>query len=399
MSDEAPLAGRCLMVLAASVQQVPLIRRLSAMGARIVTLDNRPENPGHALAHTAINLDIRDVEGVVRSFAGHGCEGIVAAASDVAMETAVAVGARLGVIAPPAAAAQALLSKTAFRATQAKLGMAAPSWSAGGGPIPRPGPWVVKPVRGSGSRGVRIVEREAELAAALAEAAAQSLDRQAMLEQLLPGSQHTAEGWMQQGRVAAMLVTERLTAPVPYVATLGHRVPTALPAGAAAAIGSALEGLFGPLGYTDGPFDADVVLTPDGPVLIEVSTRAGGNGLMHLVEAATGADTMGLIGLHALGMLPKLTPWALRPAAVQILSNPTGGILRYDLAAQATLATEGWIRDLTLDLPPGSMVPAFTDGRSRYGQVVWTAPSLAALEQRLGEIKARLGLMVEPAAT
>jgi biotin carboxylase len=395
MSAEAPLAGRRLMVLAASVQQAPLIRRLIALGAEVVTLDNRPDNPGHALAHAAVHCDVRDIEGVARAFRAERCEGVVAAASDVAVETAAALGARLGIPAPPPAAAAALLGKTDFRATQARLGLPAPAFARAGEAPPGTGPWIVKPLRGSGSRGVRIVTEQAALPGALAAAAAQSLDGQAMLEALLPGSQHTAEGWMQGGRVAAMLVTERLTAPAPHVATLGHRVPAALPAGAEAALRAQIEALFAELGYREGPFDADAVLAPEGPVLLEISPRTGGNGLMRLVEAATGADVMGLLGLAALGRLPPLAPWAPRPAAAQILADPRGGRLRYDPAALPGLAAEPWLADLTLDLPPGGVVPAFTEGRARFGQAVWTAGDRAGLEARLAEITARLGLAVE----
>ncbi|MEI6162460.1 MAG: ATP-grasp domain-containing protein, partial [Roseococcus sp.] len=358
-------------------------------------LDNRPENPGHALAHVALDVDVRDVAGAASAMAAQCCDGVIAAASDVAVETAAALGERFGVVAPPLAAVEALLSKTAFRATQGRLCLAAPGWSRAGDAIPRPGPWIVKPVRGSGSRGVQIVTAEGLLDGALLWAAALSLDGQAMLEQFLPGSQHSAEGWMQGGRIAAMLVTDRLTAPAPHVATVGHRVPADLPYGAEAALQADLERLFCALDYTEGPFDADVVLTAQGPVLIEVSTRAGGNGLMRLVEAATGTDVMALIGLHALRLLPPLASWTVSPAGVQILSDPAGGRLRYDAAALPALVAEPWVCDLTLDLPAGSRVPPYTDGRARFGQAVWTAPRREGLEAGLAEIRARLRLSVE----
>lgn len=394
MSADQPLAGRTLLVLAASVQQVPLIRRLRAMGARIVTLDNRPENPGHALAHVSRDADVRDISAVIAAAREEGVEGVVAAASDVALETAAELGAELGFVAPPRAATAALLSKTAFRAAQDAAGLPAPRWAPAGEPTPGPGPWIVKPWRGSGSRGVRIVEVEAELPAALAEAAAQSLDGQAMVEQMLAGSQHTAEGWIQGGQIAAMLVTDRLTAAPPHVATLGHRLPGSLGSDAQGVIRTDLERLFARLGYRDGPFDADVVFTDKGPVLIEVATRAGGNGLMCLVEAATGTDTMSLMGLHAVGLLPRLAPWKPVFAAVFILSDPVGGTLTYDKAAIPGLMSEPWVADLTLDLPSGAVVPPFTDGRSRFGQVVLTADSHAELDARLAEVRARLSLAV-----
>lgn len=394
MRPELVLHGRTLLVLAASVQQVPLIRRCLEMGARVVTLDNRPENPGHALAHRAHDADIRDVSAVIAASRAAGIEGVIAAASDVAVETAAEVAAQLGLVGPPVAAKDALLAKPGFRALQDQLGLPAPAWAVRGAPIPGMGPWVVKPARGSGSRGIRIVTVAAELPAALAAAAAESLDGGAMLEQLLTGTQHTAEGWMQEGHVAACLLTDRLTAAPPHVATLGHRVMTAPPAPLMVEIRTQIERVFARLGYRDGPFDADVVHTAGGPVLLELSPRAGGNGLMQMLEAATGFDQMGMIALHALGLLPRIAPWAPQPAGVQVLSDGRGGTLAYDPAALPGLRAEPWLIDLTLDLPPGARIMPFTDGRTRFGQAVFTAASPAALEARLAELRARLGLAV-----
>ena len=394
MSGEHALRGRTLLVLAASVQQVPLIRRCLSMGARIVTLDNRPENPGHALAHRSVNADVRDIAAVIAAIRTEAAEAVVAAASDVALETAAEVTARLGLVGPPLAVRDALLSKIGFRGLQDALGLPAPAWARAGESLPGDGAWIVKPSRGSGSRGIRVVGVSADLPSALHAAAVESRDGEAMFETWLPGSQHTAEGWMQEGQVAAMMLTERLTARWPHVATLGHRAPAGISPAAHAAIKAQIETVFRHLGYMDGPFDADVVLSATGPVLVEISPRAGGNGLMHMVGAATDFDHMGMIALHALGLLPRIAPWQVAPVGVQILSDPEGGILRYDSAAVPSLRAEPWIVDLTLDLPTGARVPPFTDGRSRYGQVVFTADSGPGLEVRLHQVRSRLGLTV-----
>ena len=394
MSAESSIKGRVLLVLAASVQQVPVIRRCIELGARVITLDNRPDNPGHALAHRSYNVDIRDLQAVFDIAVKEKIDGVIAAASDVAVETAAEIGARLGVIAPPVFATRALLSKLAFRETQQAMGLPTPQWSSDGS-SPATGPWIVKPARASGSRGIRIVRDKAELSRVQGIAQAASLDGAAIVEAVLDGSQHTVEGWMQDGKIAAVMITDRLTAEAPLVATVGHRTPTHVSPAAQAEICRDLSRLFQHLGYSTGPFDADVVMTRDGPVLLEASTRTGGNGLMQLVSAATGADVTQLLILHALNLLPALGAWNVGCAGVHVLGDPSGGRLVYKQDAMPALRAEPWLVELSLDLPSGSQVPAFTEGRDRYGHVVVTAKSPAELDGRLAEVLARLELAVE----
>ncbi|MET3889541.1 biotin carboxylase [Bosea sp. OAE506] len=393
MRSDTRLRNTTIVVLAASVQQIPLILRLQSMGARVVTIDNRPDNPGHRLAAATHDIDLRDIDRVLAAVRQEGAHGIIAAASDVAVETAAHVGHALGLSAPSPSAVAALLSKAAFRAFQHSAGLPAPQWALKDDEPPV-GPWIVKPVLGSGSRGVRLIDDAALLPDALANAAAASLDGRAIVEQAISGSQHTAEGWMQAGRVAAGLVTDRLTADAPLVATLGHRTPGSLSAAQEAEVLAAVERVFQLLGYADGPFDADIVVNDQGPFVIEASTRAGGNGLMQLVKASTGVDTMELIALHAVGLLPQLSAWRAMPAGVQILASPLGGTLDYDPHAVERLRNEQWVEDLTLDEAPGASVQPFTDGRCRFGQVVISCRDGASVANRLAEVFNRLDLQV-----
>src|SRR5262249_17684232 len=92
---------RTLLVLAASLYQIPVTERAKARGSRVITTDNVPSNPGHRLADRAYSVDTTDQAGVLEIARRENVAGIIAACTDVAVPTAAFVAARLGLRAPP----------------------------------------------------------------------------------------------------------------------------------------------------------------------------------------------------------------------------------------------------------------------------------------------------------
>jgi biotin carboxylase len=392
MPYDGPAARRTLLVLAATANQLPVIRRAREMGVRVVTADNNPANPGHSEADASREVDTTDTAGLLALARAEVVHGVLAAATDVALLAAARLAEALDLVAPQVQVVEALVPKAGLRRLQDALGLPAPLWSDTGLPAGE-GPFIVKPNLGSGSRGVRVMPDAEKARAYQAEAGAVSLDGRVVTERCLAGSQHSAEGVLAAGRVAAMLVTDRRTAALPNAATRGHRVPSAMPRAAAAALRAQVETVFAALGHRDGPFDADVVLTPTGPVLLELAPRAGGNALIRLVPAATGFDYAAYLVSHALGAgVPPASDFPVTPAAAAILGLPRGGVLAYRPDAVEPLRAEEWVEHLAVDLPPGTSLRPFTDGRARFGEAVVTGATGAEVTARLEELAARLAL-------
>ena len=77
-----------LLVLAASTYQLRTIRTAKRLGYRVVTTDNVPTNPGHALADQAYSTDTTDLEGVLAIARRERLDGVIAPCTDVAVPTA-----------------------------------------------------------------------------------------------------------------------------------------------------------------------------------------------------------------------------------------------------------------------------------------------------------------------
>jgi biotin carboxylase len=401
MSDET------VLVLGASRYQLEVIEKARALGYRVATTDNVPDNPGHALADARFDVDTTDVPRVVALAREIGPVGVIAACTDVAVVTAARVSEALGLPGPPPASAEVLTSKVAFRRFLAEASLPTPpffsldaeTWDGRAPPgLALSSPCIVKPEGSSGSKGAFIVRTEAELASRAPASFGFSPVRRAIVESFVAGRQGTCEGVVRGGEIALAVVTDRETASPPYVATVGHRVPSRLSARERAAVVGAISGVLELLAVRTSPFDCDFVVGDDGEVyLLELTPRLGGNSLTELVRASTGVDLAEIAVSFACGReVGDLSSVTERPAAQLVLGVPRAGALAFDERELALLRAEPWVRQLSLDVPRGHAVEAFVNGRERVGEASIVAESRDAVDARVGELRARLALGVAP---
>lgn len=388
-----PDKPQTLLVLGGSVYQIPFIEAARRLGVRVITADNRPENPGHSLADAYVECSTVDVEGICHVAQEWSVDGILAAATDVALDAVAATVDRLGLVGPGSDCVATLTRKAAFRAYQRQAGLPHPGVCEG---PPVGFPVIVKPNRSSGSKGIQVVNDAAEWIQAQASAALFSMDGIAVCEEFIAGRQGTVEGLIRQGKVLAMMVTDRLTAKAPHVGTLGHCTPSTLPQAIQAALQRQVEKILSDLGYADGPFDGDFVVAGGVVYLLEITPRVGGNSLTKLWAAAQDFDMPRAAVLEALGIREAIVSNQVRPAMVRILSVANSGRLDYNTGVVQALACDARVFSLELDYPPGVNVEAFADGRHRIGDVTVAADTPAGAEALLADVLASLGLRADP---
>lgn len=385
-----------MLVLAASAYQLDVIRAAKQLGVRTVTTDNQPSNPGHQLADVAYSIDTTDQDSVLELARTERIDGVIAAATDVAVPTAAYVSEQLGLPGVGVNAARKLTDKLAFRQLQDDLRLPAPEYFEAN-ELDRErvrishGHWLVKPNRSSGSKGIQILNEISELDALKANAEAHSLDDRAVFERFLEGSQHTLEGVLDDGIIGFHVITDRMTVRPPFVATRGHRVPSTLDPRHFGLLTRQIEALCMELGLQDCVFDCDFVSCAEGPVILEIAPRLGGNSLSRLIRAALRVDLAEYAVRLAIGDPARIPEQVVpRPAAIVLLGADTPGTLEYDRLQLSTLGDEPWVRSIEFDVPVGTAVEPFTDGRSRVGEGLILADSTAELDFRMDELLDRL---------
>ena len=389
------------MVLAASIYQLPAIEAAKRLGYRVVTTDNVPSNPGHALADASHVVDTTDVRGVLAVAEAERIDGIISPGTDVAVETAAFVADRLGLPGPSADAARTFTQKRLFREFLRRAGLPCPEVVEVGEatdsrPLFEQRRWLVKPNRSSGSKGVFIVDSPTGLASRIAESKSFSVDGLALLEEFVDGTQHTCEGFLRDGELVVALLTDRDTVRPPHTATKGHRVPTRLDERQRGEALAAIEHVLRLAGIANGPVDCDFVVNDRGIFLIEVTPRLGGNSLSRLVGAALEFDLVSAAVRVACGDEVRVpASRAPNPAAIVILGVERAGRLRWNVAQARALALEPWVDALVFDIAHGERAEAFVNGRHRVGEVLITGASRDDIDAKVDEVSRRLDLRTD----
>lgn len=112
-----------------------------------------------------------------------------------------------------------------------------------------------------------------------------------LIEEYLDGPEFSVELFVRDGEVIFSTVTEKLTSPLPYFVEISHTLPT--PSHIEherEIIDTAIQALAA-IGITDGPSHVEVKLTSQGPRIIEVNGRPGGDNISSdLLIQAFGVD-------------------------------------------------------------------------------------------------------------
>jgi biotin carboxylase len=222
-------------------------------------------------------------------------------------------------------------------------------------------PAILKPTRGSGSALAYVIEEPAALEPRLREAFTArdglvargaggpvAADTAFILEGLIAGERwHDVAGFAPyvsvesaavDGRYAHLAVTDRFPLAPPVLET-GMMLPSALREDQRKQVVDVADAALRALGFRHGLAHVELMLTGDGPVVIEVNARAGG-ALPYLFPLAAGVDLVALAGQVALGQLPDGEPEFDGHAVFAGPQHPVGvavtGVVGLDRARELT---------------------------------------------------------------
>jgi biotin carboxylase len=161
-------------------------------------------------------------------------------------------------------------------------------------------PAVVKPTGASGSKGIFELHGPQDLEPAMARLAAiarpdfdpvfRQFGAEFIVEEFLEGDELSIEGLVSAGEVHVVTITDKETS-IPYHLELSHKVPSALPAEAWAAMAATTKDIVAALGFDNCAFHLEAKWGEKGMRFIETAARPAGDYIgSHLVPLATGVD-------------------------------------------------------------------------------------------------------------
>lgn len=367
------------MVLGAGPLQLPAIITAKSMGLRVVACDGDPKAPGLVLADKAYVINIIDPVPCVDIARKEKIHGVVHIGSEVSMLAMGRVNEALCLRGVDVA--------TAVRATNKEKMRRA--FEAGNAPSPKSigaatedealaaaeqvgWPLIVKPSRNSGSRGVTRLgdNQQSLLLAAFHRAVTESRDASAVIESFVEGPEFSVEILTWNGEPRVLAVTDKETTGAPYFIETGHSQPTRCTTDEKnLIIVAAIKGVKA-LGIDWAAAHAEVKLSPEGPFIMEIGARLGGDYITtELVPRSTGIDMVaGAINL-ALGREPELTPrHAPQGVCIRYITPRSGNVIAIEGVAKAQ-AMPG-VKVVTVDVKKGERVPMLTSSLERVGYVI-----------------------------
>lgn len=327
-----------IMILGASILQLPAIKRAKEMELDVIAVDMNPEAVGFNVPGVIKEvISTIDTPAILETAKMHQINGIMTLASDMPMQSVAVVSHEMGLVGISGEAAIRATNKACMRDALKKNNVPIPlyyrvkgrdSFKAAVEKVRNAGyKCIVKPADNAGSRGVNLLSLNSNLDNAYDYTVHYSRSGEIIVEEFMEGPEVSVETLAVDGRVNVIQVTDKLTTGAPYFVEMGHNQPSQLSDGNLEQIRQVAIAANKAIGITNGPSHTEIKVTNDGPKIVELGARLGGDCITtHLVPLSTGVDMVGNSIRIALGEKPDLEPKWTRGSAIRYLENEKGTI-------------------------------------------------------------------------
>lgn len=160
-------------------------------------------------------------------------------------------------------------------------------------------PFIMKPTDSQGQRGINIIKSKEEFIEKFEETKGYSRSRQVIIERYVGGTEVSVNGYLLDGSLKFILVSDRVTWPEYTGLIHKHVIPSkALSDQGQKKLERILENASNKIGIKNGPVYAQVKVENDEPYIIEITSRLDGCHMWKLIKFATGFDLLKLTYDH-----------------------------------------------------------------------------------------------------
>ena len=393
--------GRKIMILGASILQLPAIEKAKEMGLEVIAVDMNPDAEGFKVPGVIKEvISTIDTPAIIEAARRHRIDGIMTLATDMPMRSVASVAKEMGLT--------GIDEGTALRATnKAEMRKVLKAYNV---PVPRfftasdeseynevvkqfSVPFIVKPVDSSGSRGIFEV----------ADITDQNMVRKAydyckpysktgdvIVEEYMSGPEVSVETLSIDGTCHVLQITDKLTTGAPHYVEMGHSQPTRHSKEIAKKISETAIAANKAIGIKNGPSHTEIIITGEGPKIVEIGARLGGDCITtHLVPLSTGVDMVECNIRIAMGEKPDISCKYNRGSAIRYLSTENG-VIKNIKGLDAAKKTDGVVQ-VSIVHNVGDRVDGIKSSGDRVGFVIAqgrnAAEAIKSAESALSTIK------------
>lgn len=333
-----------IMILGASILQLPAIIKAKDLGLKVIVVDMNPNAIG--FKETGIEKEIIstiDIPLVIEAAKKHGIDGIMTLASDMPMRTVAAVAKDLNLVGIDEETALKATNKVEMRKALKENNVPIPMFfkvstkndffnavnmvKNSGYKV------IIKPADNSGSRGIDLIDdfSPASLEKAYEYTKSYSRNGDILIEEYMEGAEVSVETITTNGSCHVIQITDKLTTGAPYFVEMGHSEPSQYSEEMKKRICEVAIAANRAIGIKNGPSHTEIKITKNGPKIVELGARLGGDNITtHLVPLSTGVDMVEACIKIALGEEPNIEQKFNKGSAIRYFESKRGTISRID---------------------------------------------------------------------
>ena len=321
-----------LLIIGASILQLPAILKAKELGYYVGVADYNPKAVGISYADEYFNVSTIDIEGVTEVAKTFQPDGIMTLATDMPMRAVAA--------ACTACNLPGISYETAVKATDKaemikafeEQGVDHPWYFVADSKYNLEAildrisfPCIMKPTDNAGSRGVVLAHNKEGLKNAYKYSQGESRSGTVIIEEYLQGPEFSIEVMVVDDEPHVLQITDKLTTGAPHFVEMGHSQPSRQNAENQEKIKDLAIRACKAVGINCGPAHVEIILTNDGPKMVELGARMGGDCITtHLVPLSTGIDMVASTIKVACGEQTDLTQKLHKGSAIRYFKNQPG---------------------------------------------------------------------------
>lgn len=386
-----------VMVMGAAIEQVPGIKAAKEMGYNVAVIDYNPEAVGIPLADKYYNVSTIDPKGVYAAASDFHADGFLTLATDLPMRAVSYACEKLGI--PGISQRTALLATDKGEMIKALKEANVPS------------PWyyiinsedeleqlkkkivfpcILKPTDNAASRGVVIIKNSNELKVAYNYSHEESHSGQVILEEYMQGPEVSVEVLTYKGVPHVLQITDKITSGAPHFVEVGHNQPSQLDKNVKNQIGNVACRAVRALGIETGPAHVEIIVTQDGPKIVELGARLGGDCITsHLVRLSTGIDMLKETITVLCGGEPNLEQKWNHGASIRFLTSDKLGTFDYVEGEDNARLMDGVV-EISNIMKPGDPIESVRSSDDRVAYVICDGKDVPESAIRADEAKAAM---------
>ena len=383
-----------LLIFGGGELQLSLIKTAKKMGFSTIVIDPDENAPGKDISDQFLVVSAEDYQSTLEIAKKNKVKGLVTTATDHPIIMMAKIASELNLRFPSVESVSTILDKATFKNVLQNDNIpCAKGYSyhidERSDRLDLNYPIIVKPNKNSGSRGVFKCYSYEELLNFLPETFKYCSDGKYIVEEYIECDEISVEGYIYQGKLQIVQVTDKIVSKPPYNVEMGHIQPSKYK-DRIEDIYCLINRVVSATGLDNCGIHPELKVNDSGFHLIEMGPRLGGDFITsHLVPLSTGFNIEEAIIKISIGKEPNYE-FEDNAAMIKYLDLPYDPIVLKSPTEKFVKAISGNVKEFLFNLKCGDVVPHITNSLNRYGYIIISGNAISEVINETEKLHRRL---------